>query len=209
MIHLLLATLCAPCGPAVADSPLQSAAGAFGPGDVRTLNPDRETWYRRYQIIAATGVQPGMRVASISACSDVFTSLFSQRVGASGKVYAVTVAGTPRSGGGENVERMVSKPGDAGLPPHSLDLAFLCDAYHRFEQPRAMLQSIRDALRPGGRMIVVDYRRIPGVSPVWVMGEIPVGEAAVMSEIEAVGFRLVEDNDLLEFNYLLVFESAQ
>ena len=67
------------------------------------------------------------------------------------------------------------------------------------------MQSIRRALKPGGQVIVVDFRKIPGVSTPWVMGHVRAGQPQVVQEIESLGFRLVEDSDLLKTNYFLRF----
>jgi predicted methyltransferase len=69
-----------------------------------------------------------------------------------------------------------------------------------------MMQSIRRALKPGGQVIVIDFRKIPGVSRAWVMGHVRADQAQVVREIESTGFRLVEDSDLLKSNYFLRFE---
>jgi len=173
----------------------------------------REVYDRRHDIVAATGVKPGMVVADIGAGTGLFTRLFSPRVGASGKVYAVDISAEfvhnitrlSRAQGQTNVTGVVNSRTGLGLAPQSLDLAFICDSYHHFDYPSAMIQSVRAALRPGGSLVVIDFRRIPGFSSSWVMGHVRANEAAVVSEIEASGFRLVEDRDFLRTNYFLRF----
>jgi SAM-dependent methyltransferase len=91
------------------------------------------------------------------------------------------------------------------LAPASIDLAFICDAYHHFEQPKAMLASIRRALRPGGTLIVVDFERIPGVSPDWILKHVRAGKEDFRAEIEAAGFGFVEEVKLMRENYVLRF----
>ena len=61
-----------------------------------------------------------------------------------------------------NVSAVVGNGTDVGLPDASVDLAYLSDVYHHFEHPAETLASIRKALKPGGRMVVIDYERIPG-----------------------------------------------
>lgn len=191
---------------------------AFGLGEVGTQNPDREAYQRRYQIVEAAGVVAGMQVAVIGAGGSdaVFMRLFSEKVGDSGTVYAAALSQVEidallsgsRLHDAANVAGIAGSATETGLPARSIDLAFLCNSYHRLEQPQALLQSVGRALKPGGRLIVIDYRRIPGVSPVWVMGQVSAGESAVTAEIEAAGFRLVRSSDLLEFNYFLDFVPA-
>ncbi len=183
----------------------------------RFERPGREVYDRRHQIVAATGANTGMVVADIGAGTGLFTRLFAARVGASGKVYAVDISPSfvdhitriSRERGQANVEGIVNGPKDVRLPPQSLDLAFICDTYHHFEYPHVMMRSIRSALKPGGSLVVIDFRKIPGFSTPWVMGHVRAGEASVVREIEAAGFRLVEDRDFLRSNYVLRFVPAE
>jgi predicted methyltransferase len=93
----------------------------------------------------------------------------------------------------------------AGLPPDSIDVAFLCDVYHHFDHPKEMLASLHRALRSNGRMFVVDYRREPGRSPPWLLVHVRAGEADVAGEIEAAGFTLVSRDESLRDSYALTF----
>jgi SAM-dependent methyltransferase len=93
------------------------------------------------------------------------------------------------------------------LPANSIDVAFISDTYHHFEFPLKTMQSIHRALRPGGRVIIVDFRRIPGVSSEWVMNHVRAGQEVVEEEITQAGFRKVREAEgLLQENYLVVFE---
>jgi predicted methyltransferase len=183
----------------------------------RFERPGREVYNYRHEIVAATGVKPGMSVADIGAGTGLFTRLFSEKVGESGKVYAVDISkvfidNIIRISGEKsqlNVVGVVNSVDDVSLPPGSIDLAFICDTYHHFEQPLAMMKSIRRALRPGGSVVVIDFRKIPGFSTRWVMGHVRVNEAVVVQEIESAGFRLVEDSDFLRTNYYLRFVVPQ
>ncbi len=178
--------------------------------------PGREIYERRKDIVAATGIKPGMVVADIGAGTGLFTRLFAHEVGPQGKVYAVDISQTfvrnimrtARAQGLDNVEGVVNSPKEVSLPKESIDIAFICDTYHHFEYPKSMMKSVRRALRPGGRLIVVDFRRIPGRSSPWVMGHVRAGEDAVIREIQAREFRFVEEKPLLRTNYYLVFEKA-
>jgi predicted methyltransferase len=183
----------------------------------RFERPGREVYNHRHEIVAATGVKPGMIVADIGAGTGLFTRLFSEKVGEFGKVYAVDISkvfvdNIIRISDEKrqlNVVGVVNPVDDAALPPNSIDLAFICDTYHHFEQPLAMMKSIRRALRPGGSVVVIDFRKIPGLSTRWVMGHVRANEPVVVQEIESAGFRLVEDSDFLRTNYYLRFEVAQ
>jgi ubiquinone/menaquinone biosynthesis C-methylase UbiE len=154
-----------------------------------------------------------MAIADIGAGSGLFTRLFAAEVGKTGRVYAVDIARQfiegnlrrVREAGHQNVIGIESTQGDTRLAAASIDLAFVCDAYHHFEQPAAMLASIRRALRPGGMLVVVDFERIPGVSPDWILKHVRAGKEEFRAEIEAAGFRFVEEVKLMRESYFLRF----
>lgn len=173
----------------------------------------REVYDQRHRIVAATGVRPGMTVADIGAGTGLFTRLFSEKVGDYGKVIAVDISPEfvdnilriSKEREQYNVEGVVNSSTGVSLQPHSIDLAFICDTYHHFESPLAMMQSVRRSLKPGASVVVIDYRKIRGLSTSWVMGHVRANESVVIREIESAGFRLVEDRDFLRSNYFLRF----
>lgn len=183
----------------------------------RFERPGREVYNQRHEIVAATGVKPGMTVADIGAGTGLFTRLYSQQVGKYGKVYAVDISKVfvdnilriSREKNQHNVVGVVNSVADVSLSPHSIDLAFICDTYHHFEKPLAMMESIRRALRPGGSVVVIDFRKIPGLGTPWVTGHVRANESMVVREIESAGFRLAEDSDFLASNYFLRFVATQ
>ena len=203
------------------------AAAAWPQGDINApyRDPDYREWQRRFEsagrevydrrqeIVAAARVAPGMALADIGAGTGLFTLLFAERLGEGGRVYAVDTArafviGTllrAREAGHGNVTGVESSQSDANLAAGSIDLAFICDAYHHFEQPAALLASIRRALRFGGTLVLVDYERIPGVSPDWLLRHVRAGKHEFRREIEGAGFRFLEEVTLLRENYLLRF----
>ena len=172
----------------------------------------REVYDKRNAIVEATGVKPGMAVADVGAGTGLFTLLFARRV-YPGPVYAVDVSRPfvenilrrAREAGLGNVQGVVNSQEDSGLAPASIDLAFVCDTYHHFEQPQPMLASLHRALRPGGSLVIVDFQRIPGTSSRWVLEHVRAGKETVIAEVTAQGFRLVEDRPLMRENYFLRF----
>lgn len=175
--------------------------------------PGRELYDRRYDVVRASGVRPGMYVADIGAGTGLYTRLFASRVAPGGKVYAVDISEpfvrnilrTCREQGLTNVEGVVNTPHALLLPERSIDLAFVAATYHHFEYPQDMLASIHRSLNDDGRLVVIDFRRHPRISSRWVMGHVRSGRNAVIREIQAAGFRLVDDMPLLRVNYFLVF----
>jgi predicted methyltransferase len=175
--------------------------------------PGREVYEQRHAIVAASRVRPGMTVADIGAGTGLFTRLFAPAVEPDGTVYAIDIASTfidnilrtCREQGLSNVTGIVNTPDDIGLPADSIDLAFITDTYHHFEYPQQTLASIHQALRSEGRVIIIDFRRDPRISSNWVMGHVRSNKAQVIQEIQAAGFRLVDDKPLMRSNYFLEF----
>ena len=173
----------------------------------------REVYEKRLAIVEAVALKPGQSVADVGAGTGLFTRLFAARVGPQGRVYAVDIARSfvegnlerARAAGLKNVTGIVSTQTDTRLEPASVDVAFVCDAYHHFEDPAAMLASIRRALRPGGTLVVIDFERIPGVSPGWILKHVRAGKEDFRREIEAAGFRFAEEAKLMRENYFLRF----
>jgi ubiquinone/menaquinone biosynthesis C-methylase UbiE len=177
----------------------------------------REIYVRRNEIVEACGVKPGMAVADVGAGTGLFTRLFAKAVGNEGKVYAVDIAKNfvkhiekiAREENLPNITGIVCTADSAELPENSVDLAFVCDTYHHFEFPLKTMTSIHKALRPGGRVVVIDFVRIEGVSSAWVLDHVRAGQEVVEKEIESCGFRKVESPKTgLKENYLVVFEKA-
>jgi predicted methyltransferase len=104
------------------------------------------------------------------------------------------------------VKTALGKDTSAELPVNSIDLVFICDTYHHFEHPFRMMDSIHKALKPGGRVVVVDFIRIPGQSREWILGHVRAGQDQVEKEIAHAGFKkLAEAKGLLKENYLVTF----
>lgn len=175
----------------------------------------REVFLRRREILAACEIDPGETVADIGAGTGLFTRLFSEAVGKEGRVIAVDIAQKfldhiltkSREAGQSNVETVLCEPDSTELPPGSVDCAFICDTYHHFEFPLKTMTSLHRALKPGGRVIVVDFRKIEGKSTDWVMNHVRAGQDVVETEITQTGFRKIsEEAELLKENYFVVFE---
>ena len=177
----------------------------------------REVFRSRAAIVQAVRLKKGDRVADVGAGTGLFTALFAREVGPRGWVFAVEISPrflerlgqVAREQGLPNVSPMLGAEKSIRLPPQSIDVAFVCDTYHHFEFPQSTLASIRQALRPGGRLVVIDFERIEGQSREWVLGHVRAGKAEFREEIEAAGFKFVAETDIegLEENYFLVFQS--
>ena len=178
----------------------------------------REVSVKRKEIVKAIGLKPGNVVADVGAGTGMFTRLFATEVGEKGKVFAVDISEkflehirtTSKAAGIGNVTTTLCKPDSAELPAASVDVVYICDTYHHFEFPQRTMASIHKALKPGGRVVVIDFRRVKGESSDWVMSHVRAGQDVVEKEIEEVGFKKThESKDLLKENYLVVFEKIE
>ena len=176
-------------------------------------NEGREVYAKRMVILDAASVKPGMAVADIGAGTGLFTMLFAKAVKPGGRVYAVDISitfiehieKTAKAQGADNVTAVLADGTGVGLADASVDLAYLSDVYHHFERPAQTLAAIRRAIKPGGRMVVIDYERIPGVTPSSRIAHLRLDKATAIREIEAAGFTLVEEKKLMQENYFAVF----
>lgn len=214
------------CGlPAFAQS--SPAVGADPKINERFLNPgpewqerfegeSREIYARRSDIVTASGVKPGMSVADVGAGSGFLAMLFAKQVGPSGrvvaaeisKVFAAAITERAKREGITNLSAVVGTQTETGLPANSMDIVITTDVYHHFEQVAAVLNSIRRALKPGGRFIIIDFERIPGVTPQSTLDHVRAGKDTVIEEVLAAGFKLKEEVKSLNLktNYYLIFE---
>lgn len=178
----------------------------------------REVFTQREKIVAACKLKSGMVVADVGAGTGLFTRLFAPAVAPKGKVIAVDIsdkfldhiAKTCKEAKLTNVETLKCSETSSELPANSVDVVFICDTYHHFEYPLRTMTSIHKALKPGGRVVVIDFHRIPGKSTDWILGHVRAGQDVVIKEIEEAGFKKVhEEKDLLKENYLVVFEKVE
>lgn len=189
------------------------------PNDLSFLESERrEVYAHRREVVRALGIEPGDRVADLGAGTGAYLEVLAEAVGPKGKLYAVDIAPKlvehlrqrARAAGLDQVEAVLATPESINLPPRSVDLVFTSDTYHHFEHPDATNASVKAALRPGGRYVVLDFERIPGTSRDWILEHVRAGKKTVIEEVEAAGFRLRRELDVegLKENYLLVFEAG-
>ena len=210
----LLAAVALPClaqTPAGADPSINERFYNPKPGEwlPRFEGESREIYARRSDIVAISGAKPGMTVADVGAGSGFMAMLFARQVGSEGKViaaevskvFAVAILERAKHEGIQNLSTVLGTQTDTGLPADSV-------VYHHFEQVAATLASIKRALKAGGRFIVVDFERIPGVSPEGTLKHVRAGKETVIEEVVTAGFRLREEVKSLglKTNYYLIFE---
>lgn len=177
----------------------------------------REVSAKRKEILKEVGLKPGAIVADVGAGTGMFTRLFAAEVGEKGKVYAVDIAdkfldhinAANKKAGITNVITVLCKPDSTELAVNSVDVVYICDTYHHFEFPHRTMTSIHKALKPGGKVVLVDFRRVKGESSDWIMSHVRAGQDVVEKEVQEAGFKKVhESKGLLKENYLVVFEKV-
>jgi ubiquinone/menaquinone biosynthesis C-methylase UbiE len=172
---------------------------------------ERETEEDPDTAIRILDVKRGWTVADVGAGSGYYTVRLSRRVGANGRVYATDlqpemIAMLEKRIAKDrltNVTPVLGTVDDPKLPASSLDLALLVDVYHEFSEPQAMLRKLRDALKPDGRLVLLEFRKEDPSVPIRLEHKMSVAEAKL--EVEHEGFRLKTVYRDLPWQHILVF----
>jgi SAM-dependent methyltransferase len=161
--------------------------------------------------LAVLKIPKGASVADIGAGSGYITVKLAARVGPSGQVFANDVqpqmlemlARKLAARHIDNVRLVQGAIDDPRLPPASVDLELMVDVYHEFSQPQAMLRHLREALKPGGRLVLLEYRKEDPKIPIRLEHKMTVAEAKL--EVEAEGFTLSKVDESLPRQHILIF----
>jgi len=153
----------------------------------------------------------GSIVADVGAGSGYMTVKMAKRVGPTGKVYANDIQPQMLSMLKQrldreklaNVELVLGAFDDPKLPATALDLILMVDVYHEFSQPQQMLRHMRESLKPGGRLVLLEYRKEDPSIPIRPDHKMSVAEAKM--EVEAEGFTLASVDERLPRQHILVF----
>jgi ubiquinone/menaquinone biosynthesis C-methylase UbiE len=153
----------------------------------------------------------GASVADIGAGSGFITERLSARVGQTGRVFANDVqpqmlqilARRLAARKITNVTLVQGTIDDPKLDPATVDLEIMVDVYHELSQPQAMLRHLREALKPGGRLVLLEYRKEDPTVPIKFEHKMSVAEAKM--ELEAEGFTLAKVDEALPRQHILIF----
>ncbi|MBM3724231.1 MAG: class I SAM-dependent methyltransferase [Acidobacteria bacterium] len=188
-------------------------AGVMGMGGAPWLErSEREVEEMPDTALDKLGITPGMAIADVGAGVGYFTLRMARRVAPGGKVYAQDIQPEMLSllraraakGRIENVETILGTETDPKLPAGALDLILLVDVYHEFAQPQKMLRKLREALKPTGRLVLLEYRKEDPHVPIRPEHKMSVAE--VKLELEDEGFALNRVIPDLPRQHILVFE---
>ena len=180
------------------------------PGAAWLDRPEREQEERPSVLIRNLGLAPGDVVADIGAGTGYFSLRIAPLV-PKGRVLAVDIQpemldiirAKQRDGGPRNVEPVLGAIDDPKLPTDSVDLVLMVDVYHEFSHPREMMLAIVAALKPGGRVALVEYRgEDPGV-PIKPLHKMT--QAQARKEMAAAGLQWIETRDVLPWQHLMFF----
>ncbi len=156
-------------------------------------------------------IEKGAAVADVGAGSGYMTVKLSKKVGPQGKVYANDIQQgmldllNKRLAKSKitNVTTVLGTQDDPRLPPDALDLVIMVDVYHELSQPQVMLGRIRASLKPGGRLVLLEYRKEDPDVPIRPEHKMSVADAKL--EVEAEGFKLTKTNEDLPRQHILIF----
>ncbi|MEQ1871779.1 MAG: class I SAM-dependent methyltransferase [Vicinamibacterales bacterium] len=161
--------------------------------------------------LSALKIARGATVADVGAGSGYMSVKLARIVGPTGKVYANDIQPQmiellrKRLAREQitNVEPILGGPDDPRLPEGAIDLILMVDVYHEFQAPQVMLRKMRAALTPGGRLVLLEYRKEDPSIPIIFEHKMSVSEAKL--EVEAEGFVLSRVEEMLPRQHLLVF----
>jgi ubiquinone/menaquinone biosynthesis C-methylase UbiE len=172
----------------------------------------RAAWQKPEELVAALGLRPGQCVADLGAGTGYFSYLLSAAVGPTGTVLAVDpepnlvahLRERAEREGSANVVPVLASLDNPRLPAGLVDVVLIVDTFHHIDDRVAYFRRLRQALRPPGRIAIVD----------WQKRELPVGpemdhklaREQVVREMETAGYRLIEEPSILPYQYFLIFQ---
>ena len=200
------------CGEDVHPVTHRKIAQVMGPGGADWLvRPERQSEEHPDEALDALKIPKGATVADIGAGVGYFTWRLAERVGPSGIVYGEDIQQAMldqlrknmQARGVANVRPVLGAIDDPKLPRESVDLILLVDVYHEFSEPEKMLDRMREALKPGGRLVLLEYR---GEDPkVPIKPEHKMTLKQVRAEVEPEGYRFGESIEVLPEQHIIVF----
>ncbi len=218
-LHVVLMGLLTSCVPIVAPAqsshpisgrkyaPVMGVAGADW-----LVRPERESEENPDLAVSLLGIKTGMVVADIGAGVGYYSVRFAAKVGPAGKVFATDLQPEMLRLMGKrlerekitNIEPVLGSETESKLPDQSVDMVVLVDVYHEFSEPRKMLASIRQALKPNGRLVLLEFRKEDPKVP--IREEHKMSVAVVKQELAADGFTLDKLVTDLPWQHILFFK---
>ena len=172
---------------------------------------ERELEEEPDKALDALGALSGLTVADVGAGSGYFTVRLAARVGPKGRVFAndlqpemlKMLAARLARNNVRNVTLVQGRVDHPRLPAASIDLALMVDVYHEFSEPQKMLRGLHEALKPDGRLVLLEYRKEDPDVPIRFDHKMSIAEAKL--ELEAEGFTLTRTDARLPRQHILIF----
>lgn len=174
-------------------------------------DPERDAWQKPHEVLRALALEPGAQVADLGAGTGYFTVRLANMLPA-GRVYAVDIEpdmvryleARAQREGLRNVVAVKGEPDDPRLP-EKVDLVLLVDVYHHIGDRAPYFRRLRDSLRPGGRVAIVDFKLD---SPAGPPRAARIAPETVEAEMKAAGYAVTAEHRFLPYQYFLVFRPA-
>lgn len=190
--------------------------GDAGDWEKRFERKGREVHDRQPAVLEALKIEPGSSVADVGVGSGLYTLAFANAVG-TGTVFAVDVQDyfldhvreKAKKAKIDNITFVKAEHRSANLNEGDVDIIFMCDVFHHVEYPRTYLASLYAALKPGGRLAVIDFIAEEGKSKDWVLEHVRASPAEFRAEFEAAGFVFERAPELLDENFFHVYRKPE
>jgi len=177
--------------------------------------PEREREEAPTKLMEALKLRPGDVVADIGAGSGYFTFRIADKVGPKGKVLAVEIQqemldlikARMKEKKVENIDLILGKEDDPKLPPSSTDLILMVDVYHEFEFPYEMTVNMLKGLKPGGRLVFVEYRLEDPEVPIKLVHKMT--QKQVLKEMEVHPLKWEKTIDVLPRQHIMIFKKDE
>lgn len=177
--------------------------------------PEREKEERPTRLVDVLKFKPGEVVADVGAGSGYLTFKIAPKVAPGGKVLAVDIQpemltlirDRSKAKGLTNVEPVLGTEADPKLPAGAVDTILMVDVYHEFSKPFEMTEAMVKALKPGGRLVFVEYRLEDERVPIKLVHK--MSERQVVKEMGPFPLKHVKTDDTLPWQHVIVFEKKR
>jgi SAM-dependent methyltransferase len=174
--------------------------------------PEREQEENISKLLPPLKIEPGQNVVDLGAGSGVYTFRLAKLVGDMGKVYAVDIQPEMlmiiqrkmKKQAAKNIELVQCTEKDPKLPERAIDLILMVDVYHELAYPYEVMQKLVDSLKPGGRLVFVEFRLEDDKVPIKLVHKMT--ERQVVREMEPFPVRHVETQGHLPWQHVIIFE---
>ncbi len=165
-------------------------------------------------LLPALKIKHGQVVCDMGCGNGFYTLKLAKLVGPSGRVLAVDIQpemlrlleARAKDDGCQNIEPVLGTVIDPQLPAGQVDLILLVDVYHEFSHPEQMLRAMRRALKPDGRLVLVEFRLEDPQVPIKLLHK--MSKAQILKELVPNGYKLVEEFDELPWQHVMFFGAA-